>query len=201
LEGVRPVAVYHEIVARLLTADTPPRVLAEAAEDVLLIPPKAPYAERFMLGVWGAPERDPLMIQAMLGTVRQLGIELHSHSYQDRVLYWSGGFKTASTMLQASNRYATAGEKPRLDSEKLVMYPPLLPSPEAVRATKEAWQKAVRPQFASGAWMVGLDDERRMSADFDFHPQTLAGFRRWLEGRYADVAALNRSWGTSFADF
>ena len=48
---------------------------------------------------------------------------------------------------------------------------------------------------------MGLDDERRLSDDFDFHPQTLAGFRRWLSGRYASVRELNRTWGSKFADF
>ena len=89
----------------------------------------------------------------------------------------------------------------KLDSERLIMTPPLLPSPAAIAAAKADWQTQARRQYDSGAWMLGLDDERRMSDDFDFHPQTLDGFRRWLAGRYADIAALNKSWGSSFADF
>jgi hypothetical protein len=81
------------------------------------------------------------------------------------------------------------------------MEPPLLPSDEAIQAVKAAWQTKARKEYASGARLMGLDDERRMSDDFDFHPQTLAGFRRWLAERYADIGALNRTWGATFADF
>ena len=161
----------------------------------------------------GRPLRDVMHLQATLATVRNLGFELHSHSADDRVLYLSGGYKTASVGMSPKERYPyqsttdakgvqrvkhLAGE---MDSEKLIMTPPLLPTAEAVELTKAEWQKTARKQFESGARMIGIDDERRMSGDFDFSPQTLAGFRRWLQGRYANVAALNRTWGSRFADF
>jgi hypothetical protein len=141
------------------------------------------------------------MIQGMLTTTHDLGLTLHSHCYEDRALYSTGGFKTASIGLSPKERYARAGEKPSLDSEKLIMTPPLLPSAEAVQAKKAEWQAVARKQHESGAWMVGIDDERRMSDDFDFHPQTLAAFREWLKQRYADIAELNKTWGANFADF
>jgi hypothetical protein len=34
--------------------------------------------------------------------------------------------------------------------------------------------------------------------DYDFSPTTLAAFRRWLQTQYADLAALNRQWETTF---
>ena len=34
-----------------------------------------------------------------------------------------------------------------------------------------------------------------------FCPLTLAAFRRWLEGRYGDLDALNRAWNTRYADW
>lgn len=35
--------------------------------------------------------------------------------------------------------------------------------------------------------------------DYDFHPLALAGFRKWLQTRYASLNALNAEWETKFA--
>ena len=35
--------------------------------------------------------------------------------------------------------------------------------------------------------------------DYDFSPQSLAGFRVWLKTQYVDLAALNKEWETDFA--
>lgn len=37
--------------------------------------------------------------------------------------------------------------------------------------------------------------------DYDFSPLTLAKFRIWLRGQYADLAALNHEWETTFASW
>jgi hypothetical protein len=37
--------------------------------------------------------------------------------------------------------------------------------------------------------------------DFDFSPVALDSFRAWLRTQYASLAALNRQWGTDFADW
>ena len=37
--------------------------------------------------------------------------------------------------------------------------------------------------------------------DFDYSAASLAGFRAWLKTRYAGLAALNRQWGSRFADW
>lgn len=200
LEGFEPLGVYHEVLGRLFTEDRS-QLLAEGSAEVLWLPVRPPYADRFMLGVWGAPERDVLMIQAGLRTARDVGFSLHSHSYDDRLLYRTGGWKTAMAEVSPKVRYAKPGEQPKLDSENLVMHPPLLPDPAAIEAVKIQWQKGARQQYETGAWMLGLDDERRMSGDFDFNPQTLAGFRAWLRGRYPDIASLNKTWGSQCADF
>lgn len=36
---------------------------------------------------------------------------------------------------------------------------------------------------------------------FDYNPKAIAAFRLWLPSQYASVAALNASWGTSYATF
>lgn len=37
--------------------------------------------------------------------------------------------------------------------------------------------------------------------DYDFSPQSLAGFRVWLKAQYTDLAALNSEWETDFASW
>lgn len=37
--------------------------------------------------------------------------------------------------------------------------------------------------------------------DYDFGPEALAVFRKWLEKQYGTLAALNRQWDTSFASW
>ena len=59
---------------------------------------------------------------------------------------------------------------------------------------------AARPLFYSLGDETGIAD---LSAawDFDRSPDSLAGFRAWLGGEYGSLGALNREWGTGFADW
>ena len=61
-----------------------------------------------------------------------------------------------------------------------------------------ATHRPYAPLYYSLADEAGIAD---LSAnwDFDFGPQSLAGFRQWLSGRYGTLAALNRQWGTRYA--
>lgn len=95
LRGSRAPSVYHEVVARFSSADAPERLLAEASADVFLLPSQPPYADAFSLGVWGAPERSTLMLQAILPALRELGLTLHNRCDNDLALYASGGLKAA----------------------------------------------------------------------------------------------------------
>jgi len=206
LDSLRPLTTYHEVVARLHGQRMPGgarQLLAQATLDLFLLPEKPDYHDRFVLAVADGPERRALHLQGIIPTARAAGLTLHTHSHDDRVLYASGGSKAANVTLAPtkSGRYSVGSERQTLDGTNLVMNPPLLPSDEAERATQARWTQAAKRQFETGAFMLFLDDERRMSGDFDMHPQTLAGFRRWLQTRYADIAELNRTWGTDFADF
>ena len=55
-----------------------------------------------------------------------------------------------------------------------------------------------RPYFYNLADEPGIAD-LAAAWDFDFAPESLAGFRAWLRTQYRDLAALNRQWGTDFA--
>jgi len=63
--------------------------------------------------------------------------------------------------------------------------------PKQVRATPHAehvrfWK--VHNEFGYHSWKL-----------YDYSPGSLARYRTWLKGRHADVAELNRRWGTDFA--
>ena len=200
LDSIKPLAVYHELVSTFLSGGV--RV-AESSADLFLIADQPIYADRFVLGVAESPERRALHIQGVLKTTRNLGFEIHTHSYDDRMLYSSGAAKCASTGLWVSpkSRFGKPGDRGTLDSKNLIMKPPFLPSADALKDFKERWMGLARKQFETGARLVQIDDERRMSGDFDFSPETLAGFREWLKTRYATIADLNATWGAQFADF
>ena len=100
-KSLRPLCVYHEIVARVFGAESdrsgcsrkPPPICSCCRPSR-----RTPIAT--CSGVWGAPERDVLLIQAGLDTTHAVGLTLHSHCYDDRLLYATGGFKTAAVNLQ-----------------------------------------------------------------------------------------------------
>ena len=57
-----------------------------------------------------------------------------------------------------------------------------------------------RPLFYNLADEAGIGD-LAAAWDADIGPDSLAGMRLWLRTEYADLGALNRQWGTSFADW
>ena len=61
-------------------------------------------------------------------------------------------------------------------------------------------QSRYRPLFYNLADEPGIGD-LAAAWDADIAPASLAAMRQWLKTRYADLAALNRQWGTDFADW
>lgn len=69
-------------------------------------------------------------------------------------------------------------------------------------ARKEV-QALVRKNAPQAPLLYNLRDELSVTQsanpfDYDFSPTALAGFRKWLEGRYHTLEALNTEWETSF---
>jgi hypothetical protein len=62
------------------------------------------------------------------------------------------------------------------------------------------WLKHLGRASAQGALAYSLGDEGAYSG-YAADPLTTKSFHAWLAARYGDVAALNRSWETSFSDF
>ena len=203
-----PVGVYHELVAELWSQTEPKRRLAEAVVNVYLVPARPDYDTGFALGVAGAPERDPLHIQALFPTAFSAGWTLHTHSYYDPLAFSTGlplghGDRIVapgSHHPHAHDRFALAGGA-KLDKPNLIMEPALVPTPEMVAVGKQAFQAMLRTNLATGKNTLLIDDEREVNEDYDFNPQTLAAFRQWLAKRYETINALNKTWETTFADF
>ncbi len=61
-------------------------------------------------------------------------------------------------------------------------------------------QMQFRPLFYNLADEAGIGD-LAAAWDADLSPHSLAGMRRWLRGQYQDLDALNRQWGTAFAEW
>jgi hypothetical protein len=193
---------YFEISAEF-TPDGAVLPIARATEPLFLLSDHPEDLGRFVLGVADGAERRALHIQATLSTVRELGFGRMTHAHYDPLPFSKGLKKSALVSLSpmGNNRYAVTGEAQKLDGDALIMHPPLLPSEAAIEATKKKWQENARKAWEKGAWHLTLDDERRMSGDFDLNPQTLAGFREWLRKRHADIGELNRVWGQNFPSF
>jgi len=202
LETIRAVGSYFEISAEF-TPNGATHPIARVTEPLFLLPDQPEDLGRFVLGVADGAERRALHIQATLSTVQNLGFGQMTHGYYDPLLFSKGLKKSALVGLSPTrnNRYAVTGEAQKLDGDALIMHPPLLPSEAAIEATTKKWQETARKAWETGAWHLTLDDERRMSGDFDLNPQTLAGFREWLRKRHADIGELNRVWGQNFPSF
>ncbi len=61
-------------------------------------------------------------------------------------------------------------------------------------------QSQFRPLFYNLADEAGIGD-LAAAWDADVSPHSLAGMREWLHGRYPSLDALNRQWGTAFAEW
>ena len=137
----------------------------------------------------------------MLRRFAQLGM--------DAVL--TGGYRgdTDTTVVEAcamSNLhpvlYVTAVRVPKVDEQGVRQ--PCITNPGYLDSLKSTLTKQaeVFRRFSPLAYSLG-DDQQYLSAGQDacWSPSCRARFASWLRGRYADVEAVNRAWGTSYAAF
>ena len=78
-----------------------------------------------------------------------------------------------------------------------------LESPAFEAGLRAQLDKSLRPVASLKPMAVYLADESSVTFyedafDVSWAPEALAGFRQWLGHEYADLGALNASWGTSF---
>lgn len=79
-------------------------------------------------------------------------------------------------------------------------------SPEFEEGLKAQLAKRFRQLAALKPLATYLSDESSVTFyadafDVDWSPESLAGFRQWLQKEYADLDALNSTWGTSFKNW
>jgi hypothetical protein len=81
---------------------------------------------------------------------------------------------------------------------------PSLSDPEWIATIRARLRATVQDQAPFRPFFYNLGDESGIADlaaawDFDFGAHALRDFRAWLRGRYRDLAALNRQWGSAFA--
>jgi hypothetical protein len=176
-----------------------------------LAPERMPLYDDFYAAMWGGFGPDPIKIQI---TARQAiqgaGID-YSYAYDygkpaRELAYRNHGLLLGppGSVAFRTGAYAT-DEKGNLierknNKEALTWDPPLVPTPEQEAAFRKRYADLAK---GYGDWggidYLHMDDERHMGGDFDWSEPTIVKFRDWLRGRYADLAALNRQWETTYA--
>ena len=83
---------------------------------------------------------------------------------------------------------------------------------ESFKRETSAWYRTVGDRIADRCWPDGpvvllqVDNEaayyfRDGPYDADYHPDAIAGYRRFVEARHGTIEALNQSWGSAHASF
>ncbi|MBI2301833.1 MAG: beta-galactosidase, partial [Armatimonadetes bacterium] len=90
------------------------------------------------------------------------------------------------------------------DKQYLVRNPSLVDPEWREVVRKNLVARASRTTDWGGTYDYCMGDEMSLTyytqyLDFDWSPQSLSDFRRWLQKRYAAVDELNAAWGTRFA--
>nr|WP_294528993.1 alpha-amylase family protein [uncultured Rhodopila sp.] len=83
---------------------------------------------------------------------------------------------------------------------------PGLSDPDWLAAVQGRLEQVVRDQSRYHPLFYNLADESGIGDlaaawDADIAPSSLTAMRQWLKTQYADIGALNRQWGTAFADW
>ncbi len=81
-----------------------------------------------------------------------------------------------------------------------------LDDPQWLHGAQRSVEQALEQHRGGKPFAYDLRDELSVTYsanpfDYDFGAVTLAGFRRWLQTQYSDLAALNREWETQFENW
>lgn len=134
-------------------------------------------------------------------------------------VYWyDRGPTTAEGMEQAIAEYQRTGDSEalgyltkkelfkRTGDKKFLRRTPSFNEPAFMRALSDIVRAAARNKARYNMDYYFVGDEGSLTSygdalDFDWSPQTLAGFRAWLKQEYERLPALNKEWRTSFKDW
>jgi hypothetical protein len=87
--------------------------------------------------------------------------------------------------------------------EAAFVRPYCLEDPAWLAESKKQMQRAAGIHKANAPLLYDIRDELSVTTsaspfDYDFSPQSLAGFRKWLQKEYGELATLNKQWDTDF---
>ena len=176
-----------------------------------------PYATILWIGdsVWKKPERFPLFVQRLKEMGINTGIVTGDADptpfvkaglpyYVENVVNRGLCLKFSSTVTDWDKFVTQWVKDGRPESAFVRDY--CLDDPAWRQGAREKMQQAVKVHKAHAPLLYDIRDElsTTISAnpfDYDFSPQSLVSFREWLKTQYADLAALNAQWQTSFASW
>lgn len=160
---------------------------------------------------WKKPEKVPLFLQRLKEMGVNTGMVHHDADPKPFVdagmpfyvenLVNRGLCLKFSSHVTDWNKFVTEWAKKRDEAGLVRDYS--LDDPAWLNWAKGEMQRTVRQDMAHAPVAYNIRDElsTTISAnpfDYDFAPVTLAAFRKWLQGEYKDLAALNAEWETDF---
>ncbi len=94
----------------------------------------------------------------------------------------------------------------RTGDKRFLVRTPSLDDPKVLGLLADLSRTAARNKSMYNMDYYFVGDEGSLTSytdpvDFCWGPHTLANFRKWLRGEYASLEALNKAWGTKFADW
>ncbi len=141
-----------------------------------------------------APVPTALRSQDMRYYVENIATEFYSAYHR-----YTPGKKTNWRFVALQARYAA-------DPSDLGVFvrDPGLSDPNALQQVEQRLNAVVEAAKADHPLYYSLGDETGIADlaanwDFDIAPESLAGFRTWLQTQYPSLAALNAEWGTRYA--
>ncbi|MFB3883217.1 MAG: beta-galactosidase [Armatimonadota bacterium] len=172
----------------------------------------APLSDDYHVIMWalgGVPENEDLYFQR-LHDLHVQAIHVHPGESPDPALAHGIGF-----YLENIHRIAFLHEREpiyksdwdnytRTRDKRYLLRDPCLNDPAYLASAREDIQSKIRRFAAKGPLLYDLGDECSITSfaspmDYDFSPDALAAFRKWLQSQYGSLEALNREWETSFA--
>lgn len=90
--------------------------------------------------------------------------------------------------------------------ESAFVRPFCLQDPVWLAESKKQMQRAAGIHKANAPLLYDIRDELSVTTsanpfDYDFSPQSLTGFREWLQKEYGNLKALNKQWDTDFSSW
>ncbi len=169
--------------------------------------PPAGLAGLAALGITGAKLMHPLAADGRVATAQRLaaGVRWYDENlatdFYAAYHRWRPGLSVTWAMDRLRDRHRAAPDDISVFSRSPSLSDPAWLATISARLTALAREQAAyRPLFYNLGDESGIAD-LAAAWDFDRSPGSLSAMRLWLRGRFASLAALNRAWNTSFADW